>query len=374
MKPPTSDTINWLKQLHSQIPVWSFALPILACVLLVVLHGLTLRPLLALIALATLLGVVFVAVYHAEVIAHRVGEPFGALVLALAVTVIEVSLIISMMLSDAGDASSLARDTVFATIMIVCNGVIGLCLICGALKHHMLSFRVEGTAPALAVIATLTTMTLILPDFTFTTEGPTFSSTQLLFAGTMSLVLYGLFLFVQTTRHRDDFLPEEHSNSDNDAGHYRPSGKTFAASIILLLLSLIGVVGLAETMAPLIEAAVVSFSLPHAVVGVAIALMVLLPETMAAVRTALRNQMQISFNLALGSALASIGLTIPAIAAISLYLDLPMNLGLPATEMVLLVLTLFLTAMTLSGGRATILQGAVHLAVFACFLFLSMIP
>lgn len=374
MKSPTSETTNWFRQLHSQIPIWSLALPVIACVLLVVLHGIILGPLLALISLATLLGVVFVAVYHAEVIAHRVGEPFGALVLALAVTVIEVSLIISMMLSDAGDASSLARDTVFATIMIVCNGVIGLCLVCGALKHHMLSFRVEGTAPALAVIATLATMTLILPDFTFTTEGPTFSRAQLMFAGTMSFLLYGLFLFVQTIRHRDHFLPAEQPGDKDDEDHTGPSGKVFAASVILLLLSLIGVVGLAETMAPLVESAVVSFSLPHAVVGVAIALMVLLPETMAAVRTALRNQMQISFNLALGSALASIGLTIPAIAAISLYLNLPMDLGLPATEMVLLVLTLFLTAMTLTGGKATILQGAVHLVVFACFLFLSVIP
>lgn len=374
MKSPTSDATNWFRLLHSQIPIWSIVLPIIACGLLVALHELSLGPVLALISLATLLGVVFVAVYHAEVIAHRVGEPFGALVLALAVTVIEVSLIISMMLSDAGDASSLARDTVFATIMIVCNGVIGLCLLSGALKHQLLSFRVEGTAPALAVIATLATMTLILPDFTFTTEGPTFSSAQLLFAGTMSFLLYGLFLFVQTIRHRDHFLPEEQASDNDDAAQTRPPGKVFAASVILLLLSLIGVVGLAETMAPLVESAVVSFSLPHAVVGVAIALMVLLPETMAAVRTALRNQMQISFNLALGSALASIGLTIPAIAAISLYLDLPMDLGLPATEMVLLVLTLFLTAMTLTGGRATILQGAVHLVVFACFLFLSVIP
>lgn len=374
MKASPTKPVNWLAKLHAQIPIWSIALPAVGCVLLVVLHGVTLGPVLAFISLITLLGVVLVAVYHAEVIAHRVGEPFGALVLALAVTVIEVSLIVSMMLSDAGDASSLARDTVFATIMIVCNGVIGLCLLLGALKHQRVSFRIEGTAPALSVIATLATLTLILPDFTFTTEGPTFSSAQLLFAGTMSFLLYGLFLFVQTIRHRDDFLPEQQPGEEETPPHELPSKGAFAASMVLLLLSLIGVVGLAETMAPLVEATVVSFSLPHAVVGVAIALMVLMPETMAAVRTAMRNQMQIGFNLALGSALASIGLTIPTIAAISLYLELPMDLGLPPTEMVLLVLTLFLTAMTLTGGKATILHGAVHLVVFACFLFLSVIP
>lgn len=366
--------VSWFKQMHAQVPIWSVALPVLACALLVILWGLSLGPVLAFVSLVTLLGVVLVAVYHAEVIAHRVGEPFGALVLALAVTVIEVSLIVSMMLSDAGDASSLTRDTVFATIMIVCNGVIGLCLLCGALKHNMLSFRVEGTAPALAVIATLATMTLILPDFTFTTEGPTFSKAQLVFAGTLSLLLYLLFLFVQTIRHRDHFLPELQQAGNDDAPHSKPSKRAFAASIILLVLSLIGVVGLAETMAPIMEAAVVSYSLPHAVVGIAIALMVLLPETMAAVRTALRNQMQIGFNLALGSALASIGLTIPAVAAISLYLDLPMNLGLPPKEMALLILTLFLTAMTLTAGKATILHGAVHLVVFATFIFLALIP
>lgn len=374
MKASITNPTNWLAKLHTRVPIWSIALPAFACILLVILHGRSLGPVLAFISLVTLLGVVLVAVYHAEVIAHRVGEPFGALVLALAVTVIEVSLIVSMMLSDAGDASSLTRDTVFATIMIVCNGVIGLCLLLGALKHQRVSFRVEGTAPALSVIATLATLTLILPDFTFTTEGPTFSNAQLLFAGTMSFLLYGLFLFVQTIRHRDDFLPEKQPDEDHDAHHSAPSKGAFAASLVLLLLSLIGVVGLAETMAPLVEAAVVSFSLPHAVVGVAIALMVLLPETMAAVRTAMRNQMQIGFNLALGSALASIGLTIPTIAAISLYLELPMDLGLPPTEMVLLVLTLFLTAITLTGGKATILHGAVHLVVFACFLFLSVIP
>lgn len=349
-------------------------MPVLACVLVWGLSGSSLGPVLTVVALATLIGTVLVAVYHAEVVARRVGEPFGALILALAVTVIEASLIVSMMFSEAGDASTLTRDTVFATVMIVCNGVIGLCLLMGAFKHHTLSFRVEGTTPALAVLATLTTMTLVLPDFTFTTEGPTFSNAQLLFAGALSLLLYVVFLFVQTIRHRDHFLPESRGAIEDSAHHTVPSTMALIGSLILLPVALIGVVGLAESIAPIVESVVESRALPHAVVGICIALMVLLPETTAAVRSARRNQMQAGFNLALGSALATIGLTIPTVAVISVIFDLPMELGLAPKEMALLVLTLFLTGLTVSGGKATILHGAVHLVVFAAFLFLSLIP
>jgi Ca2+:H+ antiporter len=324
------------------------------------------------LAAGALIASVFTAVHHAEVIAHRVGEPFGTLILALAITVIEVALIVSMMRSTGAAASSLARDTVFATVMIICNGVVGLCLLVGSLRHHIITFRVEGTTPALAVLATLTTLTLVLPALTISTPGPSFSSAQLVFAGVVSLVLYAVFLFVQTARHRDFFLPED---PESQKTHAVPSPAWVAwLSLVMLLLSLIAVVGLAKVLAPSIEKAVAAAGMPHAVVGIAIALIVLLPETWAAVQAAARNRMQISFNLALGSALATIGLTIPAVAVTSIALNLPLALGLPPKEVTLLALSLLLTSMTLAGGRATVLQGAVHLVVFAVFLFLAMVP
>jgi len=269
-------------------------------------------------------------------------------------------------------ASTLARDTVFATVMIILNGVVGLCLLTGSLRHHVLVFRVEGTTPALAVLATLTTLTLVLPTLTTSTAGPTFSTPQLIFAGVVSLVLYTVFLFVQTARHRDFFLPE-HSNA-GDAHADPPPTMVACFSVALLLPSLIAVVGLAKVLAPSIERLVEAWGMPQEVVGIAIAMLVLLPETSAAVRAALRNRMQISFNLALGSALATIGLTIPAVAVTSIALQFPLALGLPPKEVALLALSLLLSSMTLTGGRATVLQGAVHLVVFAVFLFLAMIP
>jgi Ca2+:H+ antiporter len=346
--------------------------PIAACLMLALSSRTSPGWFLLTCATAALFGSVLVAVHHAEVIAHRVGEPFGTLVLALAVTIIELSLIVSMMRSSGPAASALARDTVYATVMIICNGVVGLCLLVGSLRHRVLAFRIEGTTPALAVLATLTTLTLVLPTLTTSTPGPTFSTAQLVFAGVVSLVLYAIFLFVQTGRHRDFFLPE---GSEGDEAHATPPPTWVAwLSLALLMMSLIAVVGLAKVLAPSIEKAVATAGMPQGVVGIAIALMVLMPETWAAVRAALRNRMQISFNLALGSALATIGLTIPAVAITSILLRLPLALGLPPKEVALLALTLLLSSMTLSSGRATVFQGAVHLVVFAVFLFLSMVP
>jgi Ca2+:H+ antiporter len=360
------------RNLFSNLPIWSIAVPVAACVVLAVSSAGSAGWFLLSCAAAGLLASVLVAVHHAEVIAHRVGEPFGTLVLALAVTVIEVSLIVSMMRSTGAAASSLARDTVYATVMIICNGVVGLCLLAGSLRHHVLAFRIEGTTPALAVLTTLATLTLILPALTTSTTGPTFSPAQLVFAGVVSLLLYAIFIFVQSGRHRDFFLPEAGESEDVHAAP--PPVFVAWLSLVLLLLSLVAVVGLAKVLAPSIERAVAAAGMPQSVVGIAIALMVLMPETGAAVRAALRNRMQISFNLALGSALATIGLTIPAVAVTSIALGLPLSLGLPPKEVALLALSLLLSSMTLSGGRATVLQGAVHLIVFAVFLFLAMVP
>lgn len=360
-----------IKKLLFSASSWFVALPVIACVVLASVWGRSLDWVLMSFVVAALVAGVVVAVHHAEVIALRVGEPFGTLVLSLAVTVIEVSLIVSLMLSAGASASALARDTVFATVMIVCNGVVGLCLLMGAMRHRVLAFRVEGTNPALSVLATLTILTLVLPTFTSTTPGPTFSPAQLVFVGVVSLALYAVFIFVQTVRHRGYFLPV---GVESEAEPPPPTLAATFGSLGLLLICLVAVVGLAKVLAPSIEAAVTAASAPHAVVGIAIALMVLLPETLAAVRTAMRNRMQTSFNLALGSALATIGLTIPTVAVTSIALGLRLDLGLPPKEMVLLLLTLMISAMTLSGGRSTVLQGAVHLVLFFVFLFLAIVP
>lgn len=348
--------------------------PVVAFILLVLVWGQ--KPpswLLGLVAVV-LIGAVLVAVHHAEVVAHRVGEPFGSLILAVAVTVIEAGLVLSLMVGKA-NAASLARDTVFAAVMITCNGVVGVCLLVGALRHRVVSFNAEGSSGALATIAALATLCLVLPSVTTSSAGPTFSGAQLAFAAAVSLALYGVYVFVQTVRHRDYFLPVSAADGEHPDEHLPPpTTRAAVLSLILLLLSLVAVVGLAKTVAPAIEAGVTVVGAPLSVVGVAIALVVLLPETLAALRAAARDRLQTSFNLALGSALASIGLTIPTIAAAMLWLPGPLILGLSAIEMILLALSMLVGTLTVVAGRATVLQGAVHLLIFASFLFTAVAP
>ncbi|GAA1541161.1 ionic transporter y4hA [Kribbella lupini] len=438
------------------LPRWSLAVPPLALVVLVLSWGRDLGAVLLVLVCAGLGAAVIAAVHHAEVVAHKVGEPFGTLILALAVTVIEVALIVTLMASGGDKAASLARDTVFAAVMITCNGILGLSLVVGSLRHRTQQFRVHASGSALAVITALVTLSLVLPTFTTSTPGATFSGAQLAFAGVVSLVMYGVFVFVQTIRHRDYFLPVEHDaeaqadkalrtgvaarardgealstdglvrtgnsdrpdtelstagdasvaardgqseaaadpvtevvdnannerderdeddeNGDAETHAAAPSGRVALLSLGMLFVCLVAVVGLAKTVSPKLEEAVASAGAPVAVVGVIIALLVLLPETVAAVRAALRNRLQTSLNLALGSALASIGLTIPAIALASIWLDGPLVLGLSGTEMVLFALTVVISQLTLATGRATLLQGATHLMVFSAFLFLAVSP
>lgn len=320
-----------------------------------------------------LIAVVFAAVYHAEVVAHRVGEPFGTLVLALAVTVIEVALIVSIMLQGGADKAGLARDTAFAAVMIICNGLVGCCLLAGGMRHHEQGFQLQGALAALAVLAALTTLSLVLPNYATSTPGPTFSTAQLVFAGVASLVLYGSFVFIQTVRHRDYFLPAE-GVADEEEHAPPPSGKTALISLSLLLASLVAVVGLAKALSPTLEAGVAQIGAPKAVVGILIAALVLLPESVAALRAARANRLQTSMNLALGSALASIGLTIPAVAVVAIVLGQQLTLGLGPKEEVLLALTLLVGVVTLGTGRTTVLQGIVHLVIFAAFLFLAIVP
>jgi Ca2+:H+ antiporter len=323
----------------------------------------------ALLLSAALIGGVLAAVHHAEVVAHKVGEPLGTLVLALAVTIIEVALIVSMLLAGGPASASLARDAIYSAVMIICNGVLGICILLGGLRHREQSFRVEGAGPALAALVTLATLSLVLPGFTTSAPGPAYSPSQLAFAGIASLLLWGVFVFVQTVRHRD--LP-----SPGPAGHdvhlRRPPASPPGERGAPPRLARLG--GRARQVPVAAIEATVKRPAHRAVIGVAIALLVLLPETVAAVRAALANRLQTSMNLALGSALASIGLTIPAVAILSIVTGTTLTLGIDAKSSVLLMLSLVVATLSLGTGRTTVLQGAVHLVVFAAFLFLSLVP
>ena len=360
----------------ARMPWWAWAWPLLACLLFGSWAAGVMGTAFAAAAAAVLAATVFAAVYHAEVVAHRVGEPFGTLILALAVTVIEVALIVSIMLGGGPDTAALARDTVFAAVMIICNGVVGLCLLAGGARHYEQGFQAQGANAALAVLAAMVTLSLVLPNYTSSAAGPLFSLSQLVFAGTVSLVLYGTFVFVQTVRHRDYFLPQADSAlaADEEIHAPLPSNAATFASVALLLTALVAVVGLAKALTPTLERIVDNAGAPKAVVGIVIAAVVLLPESLAALRAARINRLQTSMNLALGSALASIGLTIPAVAAVSIALDTPLALGLGPKEMVLLAVTVLISVITLGTGRTTILQGVVHLVILAAFLFLAVVP
>lgn len=374
---------------------WTLLTPIAAAVALALTWG-RYPGTLVLSLLAILLGAaVLAAVHHAEVVAHRVGEPFGSLILAVAVTIIEVGLIVTLMVSTDGDTSTLARDTVFAAVMITLNGILGLSLLVGALKHHLAVFNPEGTGAALGTVITLAVVCLVLPTVTRSEPGPEFTGPQLAFAAVASLVLYGMFVFTQTIRHRDFFLPIdpvagrtaaspgsslgagiEHQPVDEDLdGHADPpTDRAALASLVLLVVSLVAVVGLAKIESPAIEAGVNALGFPHTVVGVVIALLVLAPETIAAVRAAARDRVQVSLNLALGSAMASIGLTIPTIAVASIWLKGELSLGLDSLQIALLMMTVAVSILTVVPGRAKPLQGGVHLVLLASFLFLTVIP
>lgn len=320
-----------------------------------------------------LLGCVLAAVHHAEVIAHRLGEPYGTLVLAVAVTIIEVALIVSLMLSGGPATHALARDTVFAAVMIILNGMVGLCLLVGSSRHGEQSFGKYGVNASLATLAAIAVLTMVLPNYTTSTPGPYYNTAQLAFIAVVSLVLYGTFVLVQTVRHRDYFLPED-PNAPESIHALPPTNSVALASLALLLACLGAVVLLAKALAPGIESAVSQAGAPKAVVGVIIAFVVLLPEGLAALRAARANRLQTSLNLALGSALASIGLTIPAVAIVSIATGWTLTLGLDAKSSVLLMLSLLVATLSLGTGRTTVLQGVVHLVIFATYLFTTVIP
>lgn len=361
-----------------RLPTWTTYTPILALVMLALTWGRYPGPVVLTLAAVLLMGAVVSAVHHAEVVAHKVGEPFGSLLLAVAVTIIEVGLIVTLMVTSAGDTSGLARDTVFAAVMITINGIMGLSLLVSATRHRLAVFNPEGTASALTTVIILATICLVLPTFTTSESGPEYSGTQLAFAAIASLVLYGMFVVTQTGQYRDFFLPVGRDGAtldqDGDGHADPPSDRTSAASLGLLVVSLVSVVGLAKIESPSIEKAVDAVGFPNAVVGVVIALLVLAPESIAAVRAAARERVQVSLNLALGSAMASIGLTIPAIAIASIWLDGPLALGLDSVQIVMLFMTVIVSILTVLPGRSKPLQGGVHLVLLAAFVFLTIAP
>ncbi|MGL4858156.1 MAG: calcium:proton antiporter [Enterobacteriaceae bacterium] len=354
------------------IPRWTYIAPALSWLLIVLASWLGHSLLFIIVLGCGLAGAVFAAVHHAEVIAHKVGEPFGTLVLAVCVTIIELALILSVMLAGGVEKLALARDTIFSAIMLSCNGIVGVCLLLGGLHHREQNFQLRGAKAALTVLAAMSVLALVLPNYGHSEPGPLLSSSPLAFTGIVSIVLYIAFIFVQTIRHRDYFINEESFNIEVHLAP--PPARVVWLSLILLMISLVAVILLAKLLSPSIESAVREAGAPAAVVGIIIAALVLLPEGIAAARAACANRLQNSLNLALGSALASIGLTIPAVAAIFVFMGQPLILGLENKETIFLILTLLVGSLSLSTGRTTILQGLVHLIILASFVFFAITP
>ena len=355
---------------------WTTIVPALALVALVLSWNRDLPwPVLAVDA-GLLVMTVMAGVHHAELIAHRVGEPFGSLILAVAVTIIEVGLIVMLMISGKGDVSTLARDTVFSAVMITMNGIVGLSLLVGAIKYRLAVFNSEGSGSALGTVVTLAGLTLVLPRFTTSNPSPSFVTGQLVFVALASLMLYGSFVFTQTIKHRDFFLPNADLDEIDDDGPHaaKPGPRRTFLSLVLLIVSLVSIVGLAKVESPAIQAGVTWAGLPQPFIGVILALIVLMPESIAAVRAAAANRTQIAINLGYGSALASIGLTIPVMALVSAWLPGPLTLGLPPLQIVLLAISAVVAVLTVVPGRAKSMHGVVHLVLFAAFITLSILP
>lgn len=357
------------------LPKWSVGAPVLAWLLLAgtrldlaeILGG----TYVALLVIALFAGVL-AAVFHAEVVAHKVGEPYGTLVLAVAITAIEVALIVSLMIAGGKATTGLARDTVYAAVMIILNGMLGLSLLAGGTRHHEQFFGQHGVSAALATLTAIAMLTMVLPNYTTTTPGSTYSDAQLLFIAIVSIVLYGTFVLVQTVRHRDYFLPDVAHDDEMHAPP--PPDRIVWLSAMLLLACLGSVVLLAKSLAPALESAVVAAGAPKSLVGIIIATTVLLPEGISAYQSARANRLQTSLNLALGSALACIGMTIPAVAIVARVTGWTLTLGIDAKSTVLLVLSLIVATQSLSTGRTTVMQGTVHLVLFAVYLFTTLVP
>ncbi len=323
--------------------------------------------------LAWLFGVIlasaFAVVRHAEALAAKLGEPAGTLVLTLCVTGIEVMMILAVMLTGTGSAT-LARDAMFAVVMIVLNGMVGISLLLGGLRHHEQSYNLMGANAFLAVIVPIAVLGLVLPNFTVSSPGPTFSPLQAIFFGVMSFGLYGVFLAIQNVRHREYFIAPGLRKAGGAAGDGEREARSLSFHIGLLVAYLLPLVVLSKQIAVPIEHGVHVFHAPAALGGLLVAVLVLSPESLAATRAALANDLQRSVNVLLGSVLATISLTIPSVLAIGFFTGQTIVLGLDAVDTVLLLLTLAVSVLTFSSVRTNVLLGAVHLLLFMAYLML----
>ena len=350
---------------------WTTSIPLLAFILY--LSGLLdNNPVFQIIAGILLMLCVMSAVHHSEIVAHRVGEPFGTIILAVSITVIEVAIIISLMITGGKEYAAFARDTVYAAVMLILNGIVGLSLFFGGRKFHTQTFSPHSVKIALVSLVSIVAFTMILPTFTNSEAGPYYTERQLLFEIFACLIIYTAFISAQTNRHREYFISDSSVTAENIK--HSISNVSLAISIIFLLISLIIVVLLAKSLSPQIEQIVVSNGLPKSLVGIIIAAVILLPEGIAAVSAARNNRLQTSLNLSLGSAIASIGLTIPAVSVASYIYDFPLILGLEILPIILLVISIFTVMVSLIGGRSNSVYGVVLLVNLLAYVFLTINP
>lgn len=350
-------------------------IPVVAIIILVITKSLPETNYIHTIIALVLLGLsVMTSVHHAEVIAHKIGEGLGTLVLALSVTIIEVGLILSLMEQGGPDSAVLARDTIFAAVMIVANGIVALCLILGGLKFREQEFQVQGSKSLLVILIALSFLVFVLPNYAAAEPG-SFSKLQGIIIGGISLILYALFIIFQTKTHKGYFEPSNSNITVIEEADDSKISKTEAwTSFFSLCVSLIAVIGLAKILSPTIEAGLVYIGAPKSTVGLLIALIVLLPEAWAAVSAARDNRLQTSLNLALGSGIASIALTIPVVIGYSIYTGSTLILGLDPKNLTFLMMTFSVGIVTLGTGKSTLLQGAVHGGILTAYFLMSFVP
>jgi Ca2+:H+ antiporter len=312
-------------------------------------------------------------VRHADCLAIKLGEPYGTLGLTLSAITIEVVMISTAMLHGANNPT-LGRDAIFSVVMIALNGFVGLSLLLGGLRYREQYYNLQGVNSYLNVIMTLAVLGLVLPNFTTTTSGPTFSAEQEIFLIAVSLLLYGIFLFIQTMRHRGYFVESKHIVMGPSSVHQSQHIRSTAFHTAMLLFYLIIVILLAKKFAIPLDNSIEKFGMPQEFGGAMIAALVLTPEGLGAIEGTLRNELQRSINILLGSVLATIGLTIPAVLTISLITKRPVTLGIQGGNLPLLLLTLAVSVVTFTSRKTNILQGCVHLLLFAVFVLLIFAP
>jgi Ca2+:H+ antiporter len=335
------------------------------------------HPLLLLIILfwlfATILWSAISVVRHADFLAIKLGEPYGTLILTLSAISIEVMMISTAMLHGANNPT-LGRDAMFAVVMIALGGLVGLSLLLGGLRYREQHYNLQGVNSYLNVIMALAVLGLVLPTFTTSTSGPTFSAAQGVFLAVMAVGLYGIFLLIQTMRHSQYFMESKDVAVAAKFGHYQLDVRSTGFHAVLLVLYLLAVVLLAEKFAIPLDNSIEQFGMPQAFAGAIIAALVLAPEGIGAIEAALRNQLQRSVNILLGSVLATIGLTVPAVLTVSLITNRSVILGVQGGNLPLLLLTLAVSVVTFTSGKTNVLQGCIHLLLFAVFLLLIFAP